>query len=184
MSSFLLVRHGEPRWNLAVERDLQGPLSDFVPLSDEGVRQCEEAARDPRLGEVRLVLSSPYTRALQSAAIICRQLRLPLLVEWDLRERMPETGFRFHSVRQVVEFCREYDRNDGRHPEGEPRPWEERARVRERALATLLRYRGRGCVAVVTHEKVMESLLGCREIALASIHELELPDSSGDSTTT
>ncbi len=176
MSRFFLVRHGEPRWDLAVERDLQGPLSDFVPLTEEGVRQCEEAARDPRLAEARIVLASPYTRALQSAAIICRELALPLVVEYDLRERMPETGFQFHSVRQIVEFCREYDRHDGRHPEGEPRPWEERTQVRERVLATLRRYRGPGCVAVVTHEKVMESLLGCREIALASIHELELPD--------
>jgi broad specificity phosphatase PhoE len=176
MGRFFLVRHGEPRWSLAVERDLQGPLSDFVPLTELGVRQCEEAAKDPRLREARLVLSSPYTRALQSASIFCRELRLPLAVEYDLRERMPETGHRFHSVQRIVEFCRDYDRHDGRHPAGEPRPWEERASVRARVLAALGRYRPWGCVVVVTHEKVMESVLGCREIPCGSIHELSLAD--------
>ena len=39
---------------------------NLAPLSEEGVRQIEETAKDPRLQGAELILTSPYTRAVQT----------------------------------------------------------------------------------------------------------------------
>ena len=174
MSRFYLIRHGEPDWELARARDLAGPLSDFVPLTDAGVEQSMAAARDPRLAEVELVLSSPYARALQTAAILCRELRKPLQVEYDLREREPSTQRVFYSVEQTRELCLDYDRFDGTYPAGQPKPWEERDSVRRRVMAVLDRYRSNRFVAVVCHEKVIEGLLPGVQAPYGSVRPFDL----------
>ncbi len=174
MSRFYLIRHGEPRWELARERDLAGPLGEFVPLTEAGIEQSAAAARDPRLREAALVLSSPYARALQTAAILCRELALPIRVEYDLREREPTTQHVFYGVEETRELCREYDRFRGVHPAGPPRPWEERQSVRHRVLAVLTRYASYGCIAVVCHEKVIESLLPGEQPSYGDICRIEL----------
>jgi NAD(P)-dependent dehydrogenase (short-subunit alcohol dehydrogenase family)/broad specificity phosphatase PhoE len=174
MTRFLLIRHGEPQWELARERDLAGPLSDFVPLDASGIAQSEQAGHDPRLREATLLLCSPYTRALHTAAIICRTLSLPIIVEYDLRERQPATGHVFYSVEETLELCREYERFGGEHPPGAPRPWEERTRVHDRVMAVLRRYVSHACVVVVCHEKVIESLLQGERTPCGGIREYRL----------
>ena len=48
--------------------------------------QAEAAARDPRLKNAEFIVSSPYTRALQTAQIISRETGLPVAVDLDLHE--------------------------------------------------------------------------------------------------
>jgi broad specificity phosphatase PhoE len=63
----------------------------LCPLSEEGVRQATQLSSDARLGRAEIIISSPYTRALQTSAILSKEMQLPLIVEYDLREWIPGT---------------------------------------------------------------------------------------------
>ena len=102
MTVFHLMRHGETRWDLANERGLKGWGNDLVPLSALGVEQIEGAVAALRPITPRLVLSSPMTRALQSAAVASRALDLPLVVDFDLHEWSPDTDFTWDSAKTVT----------------------------------------------------------------------------------
>ena len=84
MTRFFLVRHGETEWNRL--RKIQG-ISD-IPLNDTGRSQA--AALGDILSKHRfdLVVSSPLSRALETAQIVARKLGMPApLVIHDLVER-------------------------------------------------------------------------------------------------
>jgi broad specificity phosphatase PhoE len=84
MGRLLLVRHGESEGN----RDGVFTRTSEVPLTDEGRTQVLATARwiASRYAPVEVV-SSPFTRARQTAEIIAGVLGATLAVEEDLRER-------------------------------------------------------------------------------------------------
>src|SRR4051794_3116079 len=86
MGTVYLVRHGETDWALVNGRRLIGAANDLAPLTSEGTSQILAAAERLRDERVGLLLASPMTRALQSAALLSRVLDVPLQVEFDLHE--------------------------------------------------------------------------------------------------
>lgn len=89
MTIFTLARHGPPFYDLAEERRLRGGVRDWVPLSPEGIAEVERAAERLRGLSADLILSSPMTRALQTASILSRTLDVPLAVEFDSMSGSP-----------------------------------------------------------------------------------------------
>jgi broad specificity phosphatase PhoE len=80
----LLIRHAESEGN----RDQVFTATPLVPLTPRGRAQAAAAARWLRdRYEPVHVVSSPYQRAHETAHIIADTLRVPVLVEADLRER-------------------------------------------------------------------------------------------------
>jgi probable phosphoglycerate mutase len=81
---FILVRHGESVGN----RDRKFTTSHLSPLTELGREQAHEAAQwIAQRFKPQLIVVSPYLRTRQTGAIIAEQLRLPIEVEEDLRER-------------------------------------------------------------------------------------------------
>lgn len=68
-----VARHGETDWNVA--GILQGWID--VAINDQGRRQAQEMAAGFANAGFSCVYSSPLRRALETAEIICRALRLP-----------------------------------------------------------------------------------------------------------
>ena len=64
---FYLVRHGKTDYSERNTKIYQGFGVNLSKLSEKGVRQVKETALDDRLKGTDLILSSPYTRALQTA---------------------------------------------------------------------------------------------------------------------
>ena len=161
MTTFHLIRHGEPDWSLAAGGDLKGAVvgwaAHIVPLTGTGILQIEKAADALEAKDYHLVISSPMTRSLQSAAIICRRLGLPLRVEFDLHEWI--CGWR-DSLELVSETVAEMLELEGEWPPGETRDWEPLSSVRERVGRVLERHRSFQRVIVVCHETVIFSLTG------------------------
>lgn len=62
----------------------------WCPSVKRAWQQARQVAAHPALAGAQLVLSSPYTRALQTAAEIVRATGLPLAVESDLHELMAD----------------------------------------------------------------------------------------------
>lgn len=84
MGRLLLVRHAESVGN----RDRVFTATPEVPITETGAVQARTAAEQVRRGyaPVRIV-TSPFRRARQTAAILAEVLALPVSVEENLRER-------------------------------------------------------------------------------------------------
>ncbi|MFC4076257.1 histidine phosphatase family protein [Salinithrix halophila] len=176
MTRFYLVRHGEPYWALTEERKLVGVQRDLVPLSEKGEREAELAARDPRFAEVELILTSPYTRAIQTAAIISRRRDLPITVEYDLHEWVPDRSLSYDSFEKLKELRDDFYRHQGSYPNGEERPWETMENVTQRAQSVIDRYRIHSKVIIVCHGMVIRALTGGnRDVDHCAVVEWDLP---------
>jgi len=83
----ILLRHGQSEFNLhfsATKRDPGIPDPVLTPLGHE---QAEAAAEALAGEDIRRIVASPYTRALQTAAPVARRFGLPIHVTPAVRER-------------------------------------------------------------------------------------------------
>ncbi len=80
--AFWFLRHGETDWNA---RNLSQGNVD-TPLNEVGLAQARTAAEVLRTRGIRSIVSSPMSRAYDTAVIVGEHIRLPLEVEDDLRE--------------------------------------------------------------------------------------------------
>jgi broad specificity phosphatase PhoE len=155
MGRLILIRHGESEGN----RERTFTQTPDVPLTDVGREQVRMAAGwiATRYRPVRIV-TSPFTRARETAAILAERLALPVAVEADLRERSygELAGRPYAAVRD----CTDYD------PEAywlwcPPGGGETLVEVAARAGAVLDRIAGAAAVddvVVVSHGAVMMAL--------------------------
>jgi len=83
----LLVRHGQSEFNAAFTLTRVDPGIPDPELTPTGRRQAEAAASELAARGVRRLVASPYTRTLQTAAIIAEALGLPIAIDPRVRER-------------------------------------------------------------------------------------------------
>lgn len=81
--SFYFLRHGETDWNL--EQRLQGHTD--VPLNETGRRQAAEVVGILKNHPIDCIVASSLARAYETAQIVNKTLKKPILLEEDLRER-------------------------------------------------------------------------------------------------
>jgi probable phosphoglycerate mutase len=103
MGRLLLIRHGESEGN----RARVFTLTPEVPITDIGREQVERAAEwvAARYRPTGIV-TSPFRRAQQTAAILARRLALAVTVEEDLRERFygDLTGQPYATARALPDY--------------------------------------------------------------------------------
>jgi broad specificity phosphatase PhoE len=135
MTELLLVRHGETDWN--ADGRLQGQTDR--PLSDFGRRQAKLLAEVLQGEELQAIYSSDLARARETAEIVAERLRLPVVLDPDLREKDWGTWEGLTAVeRDRVEFV------------GESTETHEERTLR--ALKRIYeRHPGAGRVLVITH---------------------------------
>lgn len=149
MTYLYLVRHGETDWNRA--RRIQGTTD--IPLNDTGREQARATGRLLSRRQWDGIVSSPLSRAFETAQIIAEELGLPeptpldALVERNYGEAEgltgDELGIRFPDETPV----------EGR---------EDRAAVAERALPALVELAEQGpdrSIIVVSHGGVIRTVL-------------------------
>lgn len=165
MTQIYLVRHAQPDYAPVDSRGWPGMATDAAPLTSEGLQQAEGVADLlSGIGATYLV-SSPFTRALHSAAIIGHRLALGVRVDYDLRDWLPESTGSWRGIGDVRRAQAELDEYDGEWPEGIVRAWEPLSAVRARARAALARHTVStdGPVLAITHAMVIRALTGERE---------------------
>jgi broad specificity phosphatase PhoE len=156
MTRFIFVRHGEPRYDEVLGRGYKGQGYDLGRLSETGVLQAEKRAKDPIFKGAKIILSSPYTRALQTAAIISRVTGIKIQVENDLHEWMPDTK---HLFDYDMEACfNEYLEAKGKKEAHHVYRWEAYEHLKNRVLAVLDGYKQYDKVIVVCHGIVMSTV--------------------------
>ncbi len=152
-ATILLMRHGETAWNR--ERRIMGDLD--VPLSEEGRRQCEQAAALVEAFAATRIVSSPLARATESAGIVAARLGVPVATDGNLVEvRFGRwQGQTYEEVARdplYLEFAADPVANAT--PGGETV-----ACVQKRGLEGLASIRAGECVLFVTHGDIIRSIL-------------------------
>ncbi|MDQ0757337.1 histidine phosphatase family protein [Arthrobacter sp. B3I4] len=145
LTTFALIRHGQTDWN--AERRLQG--STDIPLNDVGRAQARDAVAALSGSGWDAVVSSPLSRAAETADLIAAGLGL------SVARRVPELTERSYGPAEGMQDGPELDKL--RIPGGF-RGAESEADAANRGLAVLeeLAEEYRGCrVLVVTHGSLL-----------------------------
>jgi broad specificity phosphatase PhoE len=153
----VVIRHGEKNNDPCQERGFIGQGLEFNPLTENGVKQAESAALDDLLKDAQIIVSSPYTRCMQTAAIISRIRDIPLAVEIDLHEWIPDLTFQ-NKWEDIKEQGQDFSLHKGRYPDGETRLWESIEMMEKRLLGMLNKYTGYEKIIIVTHGMLMHQI--------------------------
>jgi broad specificity phosphatase PhoE len=157
---FYLLRHGHANYELAKEKRLGEMTRHMVPLTPQGIDQVEQIVEELSSFHAETLVSSPITRALQSAALLSRRLDLPLEVEFDLHEWISDLTFTHDQEGLTRNAYREMISLNGEWPQGLPRNWEPLSSVMQRVRNVLCRYCSFDRVIVVCHGVIITGLTG------------------------
>lgn len=169
-----LIRHGQPDYAAVTTRHFIGHGRDLAQLSQLGQQQAEIVAQDSRLQDAEIILSSPYTRALQTAAIISRHTGIPIAVETDLMEWMPDLTFTYTGPAHFGEIDQELRNHQGVWNPSCKFRWESLPDLGERAFGAVKRYLDRKKVIAVTHGMVIRQFVYMDEVPCCQIIEYTL----------
>lgn len=160
MTTFLFVRHGEPDYD-SVGSWSRFPFGkDYAGLTELGKRQIEESCRKLANYGVDIIVSSPYTRTMQGAAIMSRLLDADVAVENDLHEWEVDLTHTVTEEKDLLALCKEHDKCGGIYPNEVPEKWESTELVHRRVWKCLEKYRSYSCVVVSGHAMMMQAALG------------------------
>lgn len=171
MALFYLIRHGEPVYDQMYEKGFFGFGRDFAPLSEKGKEQAERTAKDIRLKDAVLIISSPYTRALQTAQIISRETGIRVEVDIDLHEWLPDLDNRYKTAEESFELAKEFRKFKGEYPEGEKLRWESLSHMRKRMRRVADKYSDYDKVIFVGHGMALRCLTYIEKMQPAEIIE-------------
>jgi len=162
MTKFIFVRHGEPDYPSTLDWQTMSLAKNFAGLTDAGRSQIKNACEELKKYNAELIISSPFTRTMQGAAIMARELDLDVVVEHDLHEWQADLTFSIEDEDELRAIVKEYFARDGVYPEGETRVWETKQMVRERVLKVLEKYTNYSCVIVSGHGMMTQAVIGHR----------------------
>ena len=173
MALFYLIRHGEPDYEAVSKLGFYGFGRSFAPLSECGLKQAEETAKDIRLLDADLIICSPYTRALQTAAIISREIDKEIVVEPELHEWIVDRTNSITSSEEVEMLGKEFQECKGVYPDGQEMRWETVSSLKKRIKRVADKYADYDKVIVVGHGMAFRVLKYIENIAPGEIIECE-----------
>lgn len=168
----MFVRHGEADFGVVDQRGYIGMGRQFAPLTELGKEQANKVAGNFMLSHSEIIVSSPYTRALQTAAVIARKTGLEINVETDLHEFVPDKTYQASGAEEEI-FLAEFIKNHGEH-NGEKR-WETISEMISRTQTVLNRYVDKGYkkIFIVTHCRVIQRYTGTSVIGYCEVQEVD-----------
>ncbi len=171
----VFIRHGEPNKSLVDERGFIGMGRDMAPLSELGIEQAKKAAEDEQLKGCQLIVASPYTRALQTAAIISKRTNLDIRVEVDLHEFVPDKTFQVKGEDENKALHKDFMKCLGEYPQDETRKWETITEIIRRTKPIMDKYVDLGYekIAVVAHGGVIRRYTGVGLISHCEVDVVE-----------
>ena len=160
MAVFYFIRHGQMDASMTEKKFYKGFAYNMMTLSEKGIEQIHETAKDSRLRCAELIITSPYGRALHSAAILSKDLNIEMRVETDLHEWLADrVSYEFLPAEMAEESYRSLTENRGHHPEGVQCLWESAVQMKERVWNVLDKYKDYSAVIVVCHGTLMQYVL-------------------------
>ena len=173
MATFYLIRHGEPDYNVIADAGFYGFGVNFAPLTESGIMQAEQTAKDKRLLDAELIVCSPYTRALQTASIISRFVNKKIVIEPLLHEWINDKTNTLSSDEEARGLFEEFLSCRGVYPEGTEPRWENVNSLIERVKSVADKYSNYNKIIFVCHGMVCRVLARTKGLSFAEIIECE-----------
>lgn len=163
----IFIRHGEPDVTPVDERGWIGQGRNFAPLTPKGIQQAIDVSDHHLLEGCQLIVASPYTRALQTAAIISKNTGLDIHVEINLHEFIPDKTFQLKGAEENKQLHDEFLNFHGEYPPGQTRKWETITEIIARTKTVFDRYVDMEYqkIMVVAHGGVIRRYTGVADIA-------------------
>ena len=98
MSKFYFIRHGEDISEYIDTKIYKSWGMNMITLTENGISQIKKLKDDKRLTNAKIIVTSPYGRALHSAAILSKELGIDLSVETDLHEWIADKDYNYLSM--------------------------------------------------------------------------------------
>ncbi len=174
MTDFYFIRHGSIEFKELGTKFYQGWGIDMAPLSEEGIAQIEAVSSFELLKECELILTSPYGRCLHTAAILSKNLQIPISVETNLHEMLLDRDYVCLDDEEGMRRFEERIAMNGEWPEGEEKPWESKEEMQERIISVLAKYMDRKSVIVISHGSLMQYLFNTEHPGNGSVMKLTL----------
>lgn len=161
-----LMRHGEPSYTACTQRGLIGQGRDLAALNEAGIEQvlasCEKNLMDVKS---EVIFTSPYTRSLQTAALVAGRTGLLTKVVHDLHEWLPDTTFQYKTYQELKAIYADFYKHKGILPRNEDYSeytrWEPLETFRKRIQTALAPYeKDYESAIVIAHGMVIQSLTG------------------------
>jgi len=171
VATYYLIRHGEADYNKLMEYGFFGFGRDLAPLSEKGIMQANETAKDERLKTAELIISSPYTRALQTAQIISKITGIEVRVELDLHEWLPDLSNTYTSSQEAFHLTEEFVGCKGVYPKETSKQWETLVDMRKRMRRVADKYSEYEKIILVGHGMALRTLAYIEEMKPAEIVE-------------
>lgn len=171
----VFIRHGEPSFSEVDSREFIGQGRELASLTHNGITQAENASKNPLLESAELIVSSPYTRALQTAAIISKNTGLEIAVETDLHEQLFDKTFMVKGAEEAKALNLDFIKYSGKAPTGEVKRWESIAEITDRIKPVIDKYYDFGYkkIIVVSHGGIIRRFTGKWKIDYCDIEEIE-----------
>ncbi|MBR5970814.1 MAG: histidine phosphatase family protein [Lachnospiraceae bacterium] len=174
MTTFCFIRHGQDDTREAGTGIYRDQGHDMLTLSPKGIAQVNEAAKDPRLAGADLILTSPFGRAMHTAAILSKTLQVDLKVETNIHEWRADRELRWVPKTEDAEASfREMNALGGIDTPDRKYNWETADMVRARVNGVLEKYTHLKKVIVVTHGTLTQLFLGVAHPGNAEIFEYQ-----------
>ena len=159
MTKYYFVRHGEPDYK-SISSWEHIPLGkEFAGLTENGRIQLEKTATRLQAIKPQVILSSPYTRSLESAAILSRVLDIPIHIEQGLHEWESDLSHEIKEPERLLALCKEHDAFHGIYPENQQPLWESTEMIRQRVMEAISHYSSYERVVVSGHAMMMQAIL-------------------------
>ena len=155
----ILVRHGEPDYSEADEKIW---FSNLAPLTTTGMEQAHTVSQNELFKNAELVISSPYTRALHTAAIISKNLDLSLIVDIGFHERLPDIKNELKTREDLQKSFEEYDLCKGIYTDNKSHFWESVEQQINRVKHSLNKYMIYKKIIIVTHGELIRRFAAVR----------------------
>lgn len=102
MTKFILVRHGKTSYDEVVSYGFKGHGIAFAPLTEDGINEVLRMCENDVFEGSDVLISSPYTRTMQTASIIGEKYNLLVNVEILLHEWIVDTTNSYNSTDEFV----------------------------------------------------------------------------------
>lgn len=171
MAIYYLIRHGEADYSELMEHHFFGFGRDLAPLSEKGIMQAQETATDERLKTAELIISSPYTRALQTAQIISKTTGIEVKVELALHEWLPDLSNKYTTSEEAFRLTDEFVKYKGAYPIETKKLWETLEDMRKRMRRVAEKYAEYEKVIIVGYGMAFRTLAYIEKMKPAEIVE-------------
>lgn len=165
-----MIRHGKADYSYGDAHNFIGHGHDLAILDKNYIKDVIETSKDSRLKNARLIVSSPYTRALQTAAIISKETGLDIEVESDLREWEPDTSYQY-KAKEMKEYYKDYISNNGIYPADRNVKWESKEHLKNRIQNVIEKYKNYDCIIFVFHQLAIKAIIDVDKVLPAEIIE-------------